>query len=475
MEKHFAIIDIETTGGSPRTDKITEVGIVIHDGREIRETFQTLIHPERSIPAFITRITGISDEMVADAPKFYEVARQLVELTEDTVFVAHNARFDYGFFVEEFRRLGFTFARKTLCTVQMSRKAFPGLPSYSLKNLVRHFDIPLLKHHRALDDATAAAHIFERVLRSDYYTRVQPVLSRKNLVEQKLPAHLSKDKIDAIPDACGLYYFYGQQGELLYIGKSIHIRSRIYEHFADNSERAARLQAAVKDIDYMRCGNELAALLLENAEIKKKTPSFNKAQKQKNFPYCVAYHPTIGLEVLPSDKLGEHWEVLRLHTSRESARASLDHHLSIQGICACVRTLKSKESCIHARIGNCRYEYDLPPVEDRYESTLNSLRAGFDQDGLLSGPGRHADEHFVALILDKKMWGMGYIDNTVSLDHVERIMEYLEPQPYYPEWPALIRNYLKDHRDVVFTPLPLHQDTTGLSGMVNATRSRKST
>ncbi len=473
MEKHFAIIDIETTGGSPRTDKITEIGVVIHDGREIRETFQTLIYPERSIPAFITRITGISDEMVADAPRFYEVARKLVELTEDTVFVAHNARFDYGFFVEEFRRLGFTFTRKTLCTVQMSRKAFPGLPSYSLKNLVRHFDIPLVKHHRALDDAMAAARIFERVLCSDYYTRVQPVLSRKSLAEQKLPTHLSRDKIDAIPDACGLYYFYGRQGELLYIGKSIHIRRRIYEHFADNSERAARLQAAVEDVDYVLCGNELAALLLENAAIKKEAPQFNKAQKQKNFPYCIAHHPTIGLEVLPSDKLGEHWEVLRLHTSRESARASLDHHLNMHGVCTCVRTLKSKESCMHARIGTCNYEYDLPPLEERYSSTLNSLRAGFDQDGILTGPGRQAGELFVALILGKKMWGMGYLDDGMSTSDLDSIMEQLEPQPFYPEWPALIRNYLKEHRDVVFAPLPPRQDTPGRSRSTEVSRSRK--
>ena len=127
MKKKYAIIDIETTGGRADREKITEIAIILHDGEKILDKWETLINPERAIPYNITQITGITDRMVADAPKFFQVAKKIVEMTEGAIFVAHNVRFDYGFIREEFRRLGFTYMRKQLCTVRLSRKAFPGI------------------------------------------------------------------------------------------------------------------------------------------------------------------------------------------------------------------------------------------------------------------------------------------------------------------------------------------------------------
>ncbi len=135
----FAIIDVETTGGQPFTDKIIEIAIILHDGNQVIEKFETLINPERQIPANISVLTGISNEMVREAPKFYEVAKRIIELTEDTIFVAHNVRFDYNFVKEEYKRLGYVFTKKQLCTVRLSRQTFPGLPSYSLGNLIKAF------------------------------------------------------------------------------------------------------------------------------------------------------------------------------------------------------------------------------------------------------------------------------------------------------------------------------------------------
>ncbi len=147
-KKQYTIIDIETTGGRASRDKITEIAIIVHDGEKIIETYETLINPECYIPYGITQLTGISQDMVAEAPKFYEVAKKIVELTEGRVFVAHNVRFDYTFIREEYQRLGFTFSRRQLCTVRLSRQAFPGLSSYSLENLIRHFQIDVDARHR---------------------------------------------------------------------------------------------------------------------------------------------------------------------------------------------------------------------------------------------------------------------------------------------------------------------------------------
>ncbi len=160
----YAIIDIETTGGSAKSSKITEIAVFVHNGQKITGSFTSLINPEQKIPWYITRLTGISNEMVANAPKFYEVAKKIVELTAGKIFVAHNVSFDYSFVKEEFKQLGYDFQRKTLCTVQMSRKLLPGHKSYSLGKLCGDLNIVLNGRHRAAGDARATVELFELLL-----------------------------------------------------------------------------------------------------------------------------------------------------------------------------------------------------------------------------------------------------------------------------------------------------------------------
>ena len=163
----YSIIDIETTGGNPKTEKITEISVFLHDGTRITDEFTSLVNPERSIPAFITEITGISNNMVADAPRFYEIAKKIVEITNDRTFVAHNAPFDFGFICEEFRQLGYVYSRNILCTVKLSRKMIPGLRSYSLGKLCSDLNIRTENRHRAKGDALATLKLFEMLLSLD--------------------------------------------------------------------------------------------------------------------------------------------------------------------------------------------------------------------------------------------------------------------------------------------------------------------
>ena len=160
----YSIIDIETTGGSPKTEKITEIAVFLYDGTRITDEFTSLVNPERSIPSFITEITGISNKMVANAPKFYEIAKDIVELTNDRIFVAHNAPFDYSFICEEFRQLGYVYSRNMLCTVKLSRKMIPGLRSYSLGKICSDLNIRIENRHRAKGDALATVKLFEMLL-----------------------------------------------------------------------------------------------------------------------------------------------------------------------------------------------------------------------------------------------------------------------------------------------------------------------
>jgi DNA polymerase III subunit epsilon len=170
----YAVVDIETNGGNFKTGKITEIAIFLFNGEEITESFQTLINPETEIPYQITRLTGITDKMVRNAPKFYEVARKIVEMTANRIFVAHNVSFDYNFIRQEFLNLGYNYHRKTLCTVEMSRKYLPGYPSYSLGNICSALDIKLSDRHRAAGDARATVELLHRLLKE--YNQKTPSL-----------------------------------------------------------------------------------------------------------------------------------------------------------------------------------------------------------------------------------------------------------------------------------------------------------
>ena len=193
----FAVVDIETTGATSVGGKITEIAIVVTDGYKIIDRYETLVNPEQKIPYFITRLTGINDAMVRTAPKFYEVAKEVINYTKDRVFVAHNSSFDYGFFRKEFKDLGYDYQRKTICTVKTARKVFPGLNSYSLGKISKHFGIEIKARHRAMGDAEATAILFHKMIDkepdfiSDY--------SFNTILDDQL-------KVNKLPQSPGIYY-----------------------------------------------------------------------------------------------------------------------------------------------------------------------------------------------------------------------------------------------------------------------------
>jgi len=208
----YAIVDIETTGGSSRIEKITEIAIIQHDGEKITGEFSTLINPERNIPYYITSLTGITNEMVGDAPRFFEVARTIVELTEGRTIVAHNAKFDYSFIREEFKSLGYNFRRDLLDTVTLSRKLIPGHKSYSLGNICSDLGIRIEGRHRASGDALATAELFRLLMERDDLISSRNHRLIKNTRLSKLNPCLDPSKIEMIPEEPGVYYFYDEKG-----------------------------------------------------------------------------------------------------------------------------------------------------------------------------------------------------------------------------------------------------------------------
>lgn len=277
----YSIVDVETTGGSPKTSKITEIAIFRYDGQEICDEFSTLVNPEQPIPPFITQLTGISDEMVAGAPKFYEIARKIVEFTEDTILVGHNVQFDYGFIKNEFESLDYPYRRETLCTVRLSRKMIPGKRSYSLGNLCQDLGIVVTDRHRASGDALATVKLFKLLIEINGQ-KIEPEYSQIIHFIKAHNSNFNPDLVTRLPNKTGVYYFYNEKHEVIYVGHGKNIYRRVFLHFkASNKARAIEMKNAIADISYEVTGSELIAMILEFTEVEKLQPFYNKSNTRK--------------------------------------------------------------------------------------------------------------------------------------------------------------------------------------------------
>jgi len=276
----YAIVDIETTGGYAANNGITEVAIVLHNGKEIEGRYQTLINPFQKIPNFITALTGINQSMVAGAPGFNEQAGNIHRLLQDRIFVAHNVNFDYSFLRHQLHEVGLELNSRRLCTVRLSRQVFPGLQSYSLGNLCRQFNIPITQRHRAGGDVDATALLFEHLLKSG----AQPFIERslKRSKEQSLPPNLPKEQVDNLPYCPGVYYFHDSKGKVVYVGKAKNLKYRVSSHFTHNGAGKQRQEflRTIHNISYQSCGTELMAGILESVEIQRLWPIYNTSQKK---------------------------------------------------------------------------------------------------------------------------------------------------------------------------------------------------
>ncbi|MEP6749288.1 MAG: exonuclease domain-containing protein [Bacteroidota bacterium] len=284
----YAIVDIETTGGHATANGITEIAIVLHNGREIEGKFHTMVNPGLNIPRYISALTGITNEMVYDAPRFEQVASQIYNLLHDRIFVAHNVNFDYSFIKHQLQEAGYSLNTRKLCTVRMSRKAFPGFVSYSLGNICRDLKIVITNRHRAMGDTMATVQLFEMVLRNDTTGIVAGMLKGKNK-EQYLPPHLPAPEIEQLPGTAGVYYFYNQKKKIVYVGKASNLQQRVKSHFSNNdgSKRKQEFLRNIHSVSFKTCSSELAALILESTEIRRLWPQYNRSQKK--------YHQEYGL------------------------------------------------------------------------------------------------------------------------------------------------------------------------------------
>jgi len=272
----YAILDIETTGGKYNEEGITEIAIYKFDGHQIVDQFISLVNPEREIQPFVVKLTGINNGMLVNAPKFYEVAKRIIEITNDCIIVAHNAVFDSRILTTEFRRLGYTYEKQSVCTVELSKKLIPGLPSYKLGKLCRSLAIPVASRHRADGDAMATVQLFKLLLNKDIDKEIVKK-SVKTIIPKKLAPKL-QDVLDELPSKTGLFYIHNGTS-ILYIGKGKNIKKSVNQLFLRTSKKAKEIQNKLTSVTYEDTGNELIAKLKFAEQLKVNKPKYNFINK----------------------------------------------------------------------------------------------------------------------------------------------------------------------------------------------------
>jgi DNA polymerase-3 subunit epsilon len=427
----YAIVDIETTGGHAAGNDITEIAIVVHDGEKIVQRFESLVKPDRTIPYYIQTLTGISMEMVADAPRFEELAGTVHELLKDRVFIAHNVNFDYSFVKHHLSTAGYDLDAQKLCTVRLSRKVFPGLPSYSLGNLCRHFGISNEQRHRAGGDADATVKLFEHLLQNNAAPHI-PQFTRKKSAEQSLPPHLSKDIVDRLPYTPGVYYFHDNKGKVVYVGKAKNLKFRVRSHFTHNGAGRQRQDFLrnIHDISFEETGTELMAFILESVEIRRLWPEFNRSQKKFTPSFGLyRYEDRNGYIRLAIDKQKKHLQPLYTFNLLVEGHRLMRKMMEAWHLCPKLCFVQTDHSaCVGVEGQPCNGACEQKEPVDVYNARVEEAVAYLEQllpSFAVVGEGKRSGEQSCILMEKGRFYGMGYLPGDTAVSDIESLKDYL--------------------------------------------------
>lgn len=423
----YAIVDIETTGSHASGNGITEIAIILHDGKAVEGKFQTLVNPQTSIPKFVSSLTGIYNHMVADAPVFSDVASNIYELLKGRIFVAHNVNFDYSFLRSQLKNVGFDWQARKLCTIRMAKKAFPGLKRYGLGHLCDHFGIDNVQRHRATGDALATTTLFEMVLQKGGEQMIKDFLKKENR-QQTIPPNLPEQQIKTLPFEPGVYYFHDAKGKVIYVGKAKCIRQRVASHFTglDTSKKRQAFLKDIHSISYSICPTEFSASIFESIEIKRLWPAYNYSQKRFEQLWGIyMFEDARGYLRLAVDKKRKYLEPVA------SFGLMADAHRTLWQI---VRKFE-----LHA--GLCFLDKtqndDLPIVNDYNHSVQKAI------DWLDSQKETFAikEKESCILVQNGKFYGMGVLKDEPISD-IETLKEKITPYPENEVIKSMIRQYV---------------------------------
>ncbi|AZQ44281.1 exonuclease domain-containing protein [Nonlabens ponticola] len=442
----YAIIDVESTGGAYNEEGITEIAIYRFDGHDIVDQFASLINPEQPIQPFVVKLTGINNKMLVKAPKFYEVAKRILEITKDATLVAHNAEFDNRMLRLEFDRLGYKFDIPTLCTVEVAQKLLPEQESYSLGKLVKSLGIPITDRHRATGDALATVKLFKLLLDKDLDKQIIQQ-SLKTMPRITVDAD-HKALIEKVPSTTGVLYFYNDQKQIIYIGKARNMRKRVRQHFTSSQRKSITLRKLVDDITFEKTGNDLIANIKEYIELKKHQPSQNRKIKGNIFSHGI-YTSVDGAGYIRFHvkSTRQDSKYLMTFSNVKAARTFLGKKVEEYELCATFSGINSANGpCIDQEdtscLGACTGKETPAQYNERAQSLIEELR--FDTvNQILIDRGRTATERSAILIENGEVKGYSFVDLQLQFTDPDILRNLLTPIDDAANVRHIVRSFLR--------------------------------
>ncbi len=416
----YTVLDIETTGGQYNKEGITEIAIYRFDGSEVTDQFISLVNPEIPIQPFVVKLTGINNAMLRSAPKFYEIAKRIIEITANTIIVAHNASFDYRVLKLEFKRLGYDFEMPSLCTVELSKKLLPEVPSYSLGKLTRSLGIPIADRHRASGDAMATLKLFKLLLSKDQEKEIVKKLVKTEVLNGFFPKwhHI----LDHIPPTTGIFYIHNSKGEIIYLAKSNNMFKKVSQLFTGTSKTSKRIQNEVYNITFEETGNELIGFLKERQELTINKPVLNTVQRKSSFRWALyADKNATGHYLLHTSKLDGRKKEIRAFKNQQQAESYITQ-LSIKEM----TNPEERDAAIVSLIQD---------EQNRIKNVVLVLK------------GRNLNEKSALLIENNRLTGYCFFDLNYQLTNIEVLRNIIIPLEPTKETIHSIKYYLEKRKD----------------------------
>ncbi len=387
--------------------------------------------------------------MLRSAPKFYEVAKRIIEITEGCVIVAHNASFDYRILKTEFRRLGYDFKKQTLCTVELSKKLIPGQESYSLGKLVRSLGIPMADRHRASGDALATVKLFKMLLVKDIEKEIVKSFIKTEIKSGMSPKLL--DIVENLPSKTGIYYIHNEKGDLIYIGKSKNIKKRVNQHFTGTSSKSKKIQRDVFAVTFEETGSELIALLKESEEIKINKPIYNRAQRKSIFQYALYQHVNEqGYIALTVEKADGRKKEITSFTSLQEGKNALFKITEKYNLCQKINGLyETLNGCFQYKIkecnGACLGEENPESYNERFLEFIEEN--SFENNNMvILDRGRSYDERTAVLIENGIYKGYCFYDLNYQVNNIEILKNIIIPMQHNRDTKTIIQSYIRKHK-----------------------------
>jgi DNA polymerase-3 subunit epsilon len=442
----YCILDIETTGGQFNEEGITEIAIYKFDGHQVVDQFISLVNPEIPIQPFVVKLTGINNAMLRSAPKFFEVAKRIIEITSDCIIVAHNASFDYRILRTEFKRLGYDFQAKTLCTVELSKKLIPEQPSYSLGKLVRALGIPMADRHRASGDAMATTKLFKMLLEKDIEKQILNDFIKHEIQKGIAPKLL--DIVAQLPSKTGIYYIHNEKGDLIYIGKSRNIKKRINQHFTGTSTKSIKIQREVFSVTYEETGSELIALLKESEAIKINKPVFNRAQRKSIFEWALyTERDSNGYLHLSLQKADGRKKEITSFTTLQEGKNALFRITAQHQLCQKLTGLyQTKAACFQYKIKECDGACIGHVSAEEYNLRVHDfiIKNSFEkQNMVVIDRGRTINERSAILIENGIYKGYAFYDLNYQVTNIDILKNILIPMQHNRDAKTIIQGQIR--------------------------------